>query len=546
MFRQVVSPVILTCLTVPAFAAQIEAPAETSHVTVFSQGAVIEWTVDLTADPGRHDVTLPNIPRNIDAASINVTAEGATIGAVTVQSQPPNPSEVTDSQAITDARTKLREAQEEMTRLTGNIATHEAAAEAWRQRAEMIRDMMRGDARIAVGEFSGLANDAGGLISEYLTNAANEAREASLLTHQQGELQRNQAKAEAALNELLSDQAQSQSLIVTLQQSAPAAKLKLTAYTQQAGWVPAYDLNLTRETGDIALDRGLTVWQGTGSDWQDVTLTFSTARPQGQATPTEVPPYIVEFYEGYDTKSATLSRAAPVAEMDAAASGAYVEEAPSDSVAGSAQLANIGMTVTYNYPTPVTVHSDADALRLALDEKALKSEVLAEVAPRFDATAFVVAEGVNDIGEPILPGNTNLYLDGALVGRGSLPLTAVGDDLHIGFGPIDAITAELQVPQEQEGDSGFISRKNQRIQTETLIVRNLSDKEWPLRIVDRVPVSKQEDLQVTWSATPEPTEQDPDGRRGVLEWIGPIATGETKQITIETDVRWPDGMEVSR
>lgn len=541
MLRQIISSTILLSLTSPAFAAQIEKQAKPSQAVVFPHGAVIEWNVTLNDSPGKHQLLLPNIPRNIDPDSIRVTAEGATIGAVTLQSEPPSPSAMPEPQTITDARAKIRDLEEELTNLHADIAASETAAEAWRSRAEMVRDMMRGDTRIGAEELDRLANDAGGLISDYLTKATEEMHKAKLTSHQQGELQRKLEKAEAALAEAIEDHEKAQLLQVTLQQSAPEAKITVTAFTDQAGWAPSYDLHLTRDSGELMMDRSLAVWQNTGADWQDVTLRFSTARPQGQSAPTQVPPYIVEFAKDHPVQS--LGRAAPMMEMAAlAADQAYAEEL----VATTAELANIGMTVTYNYSTPVTVHSDADALRLSLDQKTLQTGVLAQVAPRFDDTAFVVTEGPNDTGEPILPGNTNLYLDGALVGRGQIPLTADGDDLHIGFGPIDAITAEFRSPEEQTGESGLINRKNQRTQTETLIVRNLTDEEWPLRVVDRAPVSKQEDLQISWDAAPQPTEQNPDGRRGVLYWEAPIKPGETREISIQSDIRWPEGKEVIR
>lgn len=541
MLRQVISSAILLCVATPVSALQIEKTADASHVTVFPQGAVIEWKVKLTSEPGQHQLLLPNIPRNINPDSLRATAQGATIGAISIQNEAPSPALEPEPQAVIDARKKVDQAAVDLTRLESDIASFEAAAEAWRNRADMIGDMMRGGSRISVDDLDALATEAGGLISDYMRNAAEETQKARLAGHQREELRRKLEKAEAVLAEAIQNHETSQTAIIRLQQSAPDASVTLTAFTDQAGWAPTYDLHLARDTGKLTLDRSLTIWQNSGADWQDVTLKFSTARPQGQTTPTDVPPYIVEFVENYPVQN--LGRAAPVMEMaGVAADQAYSEEP----VAATATLANIGMTVAYDYKTPVTVHSESDALRLALDQKAVQSEVLAEVAPRFDDTAFVVAEAVNDTGEPILPGNTNLYLDGALVGRGQLPLTADGDNLHIGFGPIDGMTAELRTPEEQTGESGLINRKNQSIQTETLIVRNLTGEEWPLRIVDRAPVSKQEDLQISWDANPQPTEQDPDGRRGVLYWEAPIKPGETREINIQSDIRWPEGKEIIR
>lgn len=183
-------------------------------------------------------------------------------------------------------------------------------------------------------------------------------------------------------------------------------------------------------------------------------------------------------------------------------------------------------------------------LRLTLDQKSLDPEVLAEAAPRFDDSAYLIAETVNATGEPILPGPVTLYADGALVGRSQIGLTADGDKLRFGFGPIDGLRAEIRLPEEVEGDRGFIRRSNTLQETATLIVENLTNEDWPLRVVDRIPVSRQEDLTVDWSAQPQPTETDPDGRRGVLFWEQPIAAGETQEIILTSELRWPEDQEL--
>ena len=120
------------------------------------------------------------------------------------------------------------------------------------------------------------------------------------------------------------------------------------------------------------------------------------------------------------------------------------------------------------------------------------------------------------------------------------------DDLDLAFGPIDGITAELRVPENEQGERGLIRRSTAQSLTETLILRNLTGEDWPLRVVDRVPVSRQSDLTVDWSADPQPSETDPDGRRGILYWQDLLAAGDSREITLTTQMRWPEGKELRR
>jgi Domain of unknown function (DUF4139) len=74
-----------------------------------------------------------------------------------------------------------------------------------------------------------------------------------------------------------------------------------------------------------------------------------------------------------------------------------------------------------------------------------------------------------------------------------------------------------------------------------LKVENLTDETWPVRLLDQVPYSEQEDLEITYSATPAPTETDVDGQRGILAWEFDLPAGATKEITLDHVISWPEG-----
>ena len=139
-----------------------------------------------------------------------------------------------------------------------------------------------------------------------------------------------------------------------------------------------------------------------------------------------------------------------------------------------------------------------------------------------------------------------LFADGAMVGQTQLPLIAAGDRLELGFGRIDGMRVERRVPEQTEGERGLIRSSNQRVEVATLRVENLTAEAWPLRVVDRVPVSTQDDLSVDWQASPQPAETDPDGKRGVLYWESPIAAGELREITLTSELSWPGGNDLLR
>ena len=535
--RPVFPAFLFGLIAAPACADRIDANLLADHVTVYPTGAEIDWRVDVPAMTGLHQIVIPGLPAGM-ADSLRIRSDAASIGTIGTQPVDPATAGAVEAPAVLAARERLDTERTALRALEAQVAAKQAEAASWQERIQMVRDMMRGDARVNAGDLATNADTAGGMIASYLQNAAQADAAAAQMASQVERLQRNVQLAEADLGRVIDQNAALETLTVTVQMSGQPAVLEITGFTNAAGWRPVYDLTLTRESGQIQMDRAVMVAQSSGVDWGNVGLTLSTAQPNGQTAASEVASWFPSLDDPAAKTTMRSGSAAPEMAYDDA--GNVTMAVPVEPVVVGA-ASTIGITVVYDYPQRVTVANNQGVLRLALDQKTIDTKVFAEAAPRYDSVAYVMAEGQNTLGEPILPGQATVRLDGALIGATELPLIAAGDDLRLGFGPILGMTAEMRVPEETEGERGFISRSNQQTRTYQLIVNNLTDQEWPLRIVDRVPVSRQKDLEIAYDAEPAPTTTDPDGRRGVLYWEAPLPAGESREIAVSTDLRWPEG-----
>ena len=226
-----------------------------------------------------------------------------------------------------------------------------------------------------------------------------------------------------------------------------------------------------------------------------VDLTLSTAQPGEQAEPHELYPWLrrIEDEVPIDEMARMGDGVGGMAEPMAAAEAVLVTSA----VAGFQ-----GDTVIYTYPTPVDLASGVENLRLKLDEMSFTPKVVANAVPRYDRTAFVVATVTNESGEILLPGQAYLYRDGALTGMTDLQALAAGAEVDLGFGAIEGIRLKRDMPQRAEGDRGIISTSTQIEEQAVLEVENLTGETWPVRVLDQVPYSEQEELEITFSADP--------------------------------------------
>lgn len=519
----------------PALAERIESAAPVSAVTLYPWGASVTRTVDVSAPPGVHEIVIPGLGNSVDPGSLRVSGSGAVIGAVSVQQQRAAPAERAKSPEYLAAEADLRRLETALGERKAAIAAIRARAQAAEDSVAFLLTLAESDGFV-IGDLAATM----GLVSDQMLKArqAAIAAETEAEAAEQGLDDDEQAldQARQLLDSLRAADPGSQALVIAVETGDQPAVLDITSFSGQASWQPVYDLRLDRSEKSLSLDRGFVISQVTGEDWQDVRLTLSTARPSEQSAPTALQPWFprIEDPRAREEMTQRLS-AAPAAGMESLADMA----APVVAEAASARM--MGATVVYDYPSPVSIRTGVDALRLKLDSRNLAPLIRAEAVPSRDSSAYLVAETMNSLNEVILPGQATLYADGVLVGQWALDLTPAGEKLELGFGPIDGLVAEYEQPEQTEGDRGLISRSSTSSRTAILRVRNLTTEDWPLRVIGQVPVTTQDDLRIDWSATPKPDQESPDGQRGLLYWNSDLAAGAVQDISLTVNLRWPDG-----
>jgi hypothetical protein len=122
-----------------------------------------------------------------------------------------------------------------------------------------------------------------------------------------------------------------------------------------------------------------------------------------------------------------------------------------------------------------------------------------------------------------------------------LPGLAPGADTTLGFGAIEGLKLTRDMPQKAQGDRGIFTTSTQIEEKAVLKVENLTDEVWPVHLIDQVPYSEQEDLQITFTADPAPTARDVEGQRGILAWDFDIGPKQTKAVKLNSLITWPQG-----
>ncbi len=536
---------MLACCPAALFAEDIALTSDVSAVTLYPGGATITRDVPFTASAGAHQLILTDLPSSTPLESVRVQVGGAVMGSLTTRSEFVPPRTAKASADIEAAKAKVESGEADLRAAFGQVQAIRLEVEAAQARVRFLSELGDSDTITELGVDA--LRDLAGMIGEETLNALRAAHDADLRAD---EAERNLKDLKEALEHArqtlaaLVPEVENRAMLAIAINAATKTegRVEITYNINDAGWLPVYDLKLDREASALTIERGAFVGQSTGENWSNVALTLSTVRPSEQSAPGEVWPWLRRIYDPKPQMTKSLVRS----EADSGAYGEALAEPVMEDAFIAPQQASAdfdGLAVTYTYPGTVSVASNADHVRLALGSLTTDVDLRARAVPLADSTAFLMASFTNDMDELILPtSEAMLYLDGRFIGKSYLDLIASGAEAELSFGPIDGIRLTRTVLDRNEGDRGIISRSNEMTEQVRIDVQNLTGESWPIELRDRVPYSEQEDLEITWSATPMPTAEDVDDKRGVLAWSFDLPAGESRRIELSHGIEWPDGM----
>jgi len=539
------------CLfALPGFAQTLTAESKITSVTVYGNGAMVTRQVSLDLPAGISELIIPDLPVESgfsDAesflASLQVNApDGVAIVAISAAQDLPASLERQPGAAV-------QAAQAEVDRLDAAVRESAAAAEAIRLKAKAAQEQiaaLRGIAQTTHGtqsidDLRALSQMVGTETLRALQTAHQAEQEAAAAELARSDDLKALERARASLAALTPDQEERYDLLLTLNSAGGPAVLEVTDFTRMVAWRPQYDFRLTTgETPKLMVDRRVLVIQQSGEDWNGVELILSAndlTESVSAGTLYERSQGIVEKRVPQEYADGEGGMAEPVMEP------LVVEE---QSVSNFS-FDSVGLARLYRFPVPVSIRSTlSGGTLLSLNQMEFTPEVYALTAPiwRDLNDAYVTADFTNTSEEPLVAAMTRLFLDGSLVGVDSIDYVPAGGDATVGFGPVRGLQVTRSVTNKSQGETGLLSVSTQSNELVQIDLNNLTGRDWPVRLQDRVPFSEQDDLKISYTATPPATTENLNRQRGVLEWRFDLPAGQTKQVTLETRMQWPEGKEL--
>ncbi|WP_420861570.1 mucoidy inhibitor MuiA family protein [Algirhabdus cladophorae] len=529
--------VSLAVLPMSAMADDVIARMDISAVTISSGMAEVTRTGSVTLPEGKHVLIVPArdnmfLPQIAAASGLTFGAVQASGAIALSEGQLDTPLQAELRQALDTAQNTVRDAQDALEQELALIIGYQL-------QIDYLRNLAKGGENgpsLPENLGESLAQ-MGALISELEAKILSANIERRVAEDAVRDAQVLRTKAENALQASAPFAATTAaSRIPVTVATAGTYDLSMTYLVQGANWTPNYSIDLNTEASTIDVIRKVTLTNRTNAPWIDVAVTLSTDNPQRRLDGTAAQPNPVRVFE--PQRRAKVSAGLAMDSMAAAPEPMMLE------VAESFSPVIQGMSLSYvlNDIATVLPQSQTTSDFGTFD---LTPAISNAANPRFDQTAFLLAETENDIGEPILPGQAYILRDGALIGETFVDLIPNGGEIAWGFGPVDHLQLEWTRLKRQEGDSGFIRKSNDQNESLRFTVTNLSDQPETVKAYYATPFSEQEDLTVSAKLTPRPTQRDVDDKRGVHVWELDLAAGGSQSVQLEFDLQWPDGQQIS-
>jgi uncharacterized protein (TIGR02231 family) len=290
---------------------------------------------------------------------------------------------------------------------------------------------------------------------------------------------------------------------------APAAgehELSVEYVVPNALWRPLHTARLGAD-GRVRFRCCAAVWQNTGEDWQDVGLTFSTARA---SLGTEPPLLSDDLLRAQRKSERVVVEQRQVAVQRASVGGGQAAE--SSRAIDLPGVDDGGDIQNLRASSPSSIPSDGRLNVIPVFELETAADRQLICVPELEPRVFLKATLRNEARHPILAGPVELIRENGVVGWTKVLFVAPGEKLELSFGHDDALRIYRTTRGKSERDE--VDQWTHNDTTVAVFLSNLEGEAKQIELVERIPVTEIEHVKVKILAEkcqPPPPLPDQDG-----------------------------------
>jgi uncharacterized protein (TIGR02231 family) len=504
--------------------------ASLESVTVYRTGASLNHSVKVNLPMGTSEVILGNIANSIDPNSIQIsTPVDVTILSTTFNRD--YLKNITRSAAYLKVEDSLNIAKREL-----NVIQNKKTVE-----ENMLIFL---DKNQVVGGANAGTNLAELIkLSEYYRNKQLEIRNAIfVIVAQEVKQQLKVSKLQQQLNELGADQSGVKGQLVlqiNAKEANAGAVLQFSYLSQNASWVPSYDLRGESIATPLKIAYKANVLQNTGIDWKKVKLSLSTAAPTQSGTAPLLSAWFLRFGDpgaylrnmAYQNSLQRMeSRTARVPVASAAPAKDQNLATPTENV----------LNTTFDIAIPYDIASDNKIHSVVMNTYNQPVNYKYYAVPKLESDVYLMAELSGHDKLNLLVGEANVIFENTYVGKTIISPSATTDTLNLSMGKDKKIVVKREKVVDENAVRSIGGSKKQTF-TYEITVRNGKNTPINLLLKDQYPISTDKAIEVELLNSAGAIV---NAETGVLTWKLTLAAGAMQKVRISYSVKYPKDQSI--
>lgn len=485
------------------------------EVTVYTSQALVtrRGKVSLTGDEG--ELVISGLPLTMQIDSV----QARSVGNVPVKLLGVRVERVFATVAfaerITQLARQIRQLEDQQRNVQDYLAT-----------LHIQRDFVQGLAEKSLERFSGLLGPdkiclnevkefldfLGEQYGDYAKTIAKREREQQEIEKQLEALrQQRQQVVQPAYKETLT----SFNIIVAIASPKPLDfELEVSYLTSRAIWTPVYDLRTSSSSKRVHFSYLAEIRQKTGEDWTGVTLKLSTAKPALTTLPPKLKPWYIDSLDMTASLNGEVGDYGEFAELEALLADESDTARKQNVLEAQKVVSQAGTVVTFGVDDASNIPADAAPHRVKIFSDSYPSRTEYVAVPRLFSFAYLEATVKNSTnGATLLPGKANIFRDNMLVGTTQIEKVSPGEEFKLNLGIDEGLKIERELVEREVELIGFYRRTTYAYR---LAITNLRDRKTTLKLIEQLPVSRNDQIKVHLLYT-NPRIQL--GAMGQLEWL---------------------------
>ncbi|MFW5656623.1 MAG: DUF4139 domain-containing protein [Bacteroidota bacterium] len=192
-------------------------------------------------------------------------------------------------------------------------------------------------------------------------------------------------------------------------------------------------------------------------------------------------------------------------------------------------------SVDFEIQTPYTIKSDNKSYTVDMVNYAVPAEYQYYAVPKIEETAYLLANIVEWEQYNLLEGEATIFFEGTYVGKSILDVRYVSDTLQLSLGR----DKNVSVHREKVKDftqRQFIGNKKEETRAWRILVKNNKSQKIDIRVMDQVPVSTLEEIEIDVQKTSGASHKQETGN---LTWMFSLKPGEEESVELRYSVKYP-------